>query len=66
MSAALSADKSFRPKPIDITKQIPVLFRKEIESDEFSSARTVPIFNTGMEANEEEVSPTPFFSFSQA
>ena len=52
------AGLSFRPRALDIHKQIPVI-RKDIEPDGFSAiARSVPEFGTGMEAEEEQVRAT--------
>lgn len=49
------AGLSFRPRALDINKQIPII-RKDIEQDGFSSiARSVPEFGTGMEEEEEKV-----------
>lgn len=51
------AGLSFRPRALDINKQIPII-RKDIEQDGFSSiARSVPEFGTGMEEEEEKVCP---------
>ncbi|KAF2078215.1 hypothetical protein CYY_000505 [Polysphondylium violaceum] len=44
---------SFRPRPIDISKPLPII-RHEIEDDESSVSRMVPMLPTGMESQEEE------------
>lgn len=50
----ISVDKSFRPRPIEINKQIEI-FIKDIEGETFTSARSVPTMTSGMEADEEQV-----------
>jgi hypothetical protein len=47
---------SFRPRPLDVTKPIPII-RKELEEDPYDAAigRTVPLMPTGMEEAEEAV-----------
>jgi len=45
---------SFRPRPIDIERPMPVK-HDDIDEDEAVIARSVPMSSTGMEAHEEQV-----------
>ncbi len=49
-----TARTQFRPRPIDVTKSIPVI-HDEIPEDECTT-RYVPVLPTGMEKEEEKVS----------
>jgi hypothetical protein len=50
------ANLAFRPRPIDILKQLPII-RKDLEDEDDGGpvGRTIAQLPTGMEAEEEEV-----------
>jgi hypothetical protein len=62
-------DLSFRPRPIDVNRPIPIFHNlPELEEREYgasgTSSRSVPQMPTGMEAEEEEVSLFHHFNHS--
>jgi hypothetical protein len=59
---------SFRPRPIDVNKTIPIIRKElEVEDPELTGviSRSLPLMPTGMEAEDEEVlKPFPTHSIS--
>ncbi len=53
---------SFRPRPIDINKQMPII-REENVGEDIGVFRSVPKIATGMEPEDEEVSFVSLYFF---